>query len=72
MTARHIYVDETKHRDYVTVASPRIAPFERETLGGGEQGAAPITETGEPAPTAPAGTPAPKPAGTPSPGGGSP
>jgi general secretion pathway protein J len=60
-----------RDRDYVTVASPRIAPFERETLPGGEQGAATTTETGEPAPTAPAGAPAPKPAGAPSPRGGS-
>ncbi len=55
-------------RDFVTVASPRIAPIERETLGG-EQGAAATTQTGE---TAPAGATTPTPAKKTTPTGGSP
>ena len=48
-----------RDRDFVTVASPRIAPIERETLAGGDQGSPATTQTGEPAPAG-AGTTPPK------------
>ncbi len=55
-----------RDRDFVTVASPRIVPFERGTTAAGDQGAAPATQTGETTPTTPQA-----PAGAPSSRGGS-
>ena len=57
-----------RDRDYVTVASPRIDPFERQTPQGADQGTTPTTQTGE---TATGDGTAQKPAGSTATGGGS-